>query len=157
MLAVGTAAARPPPEPEETGPSKEQTERHDLLVRAARDAHKQGRFIRARKYFERAGKIGQQVQRRDTHPERRGTAIASGPAIYRTSRSLGGRLVLGQVLLGRPSRLVGAVHLGCGSWFDVPPQHPVHVEDRVQFPRRHRPMERNGHDEPRCVESIDRW
>ena len=40
-----------------SGPSQEQLERFNLLVEAGRDAHSSQRFIRARKYFERAAKI----------------------------------------------------------------------------------------------------
>ncbi len=57
LIAQWKALVEAPPEPEETGPSAEQTERHGLLLGAAREAHKQGRQIRARKYFERASKI----------------------------------------------------------------------------------------------------
>ncbi|MCP3957105.1 MAG: hypothetical protein GY719_04570 [bacterium] len=45
------------PDPVEAGPSEEQRERFTMLVGAARDAHQQGRHIRARKYFARASKI----------------------------------------------------------------------------------------------------
>ncbi len=57
LIAKFKALVEAPPEPEETGPSAEQTARHGLLVGAAREAHRQGRHIRARSYFERAGKI----------------------------------------------------------------------------------------------------
>jgi len=44
-------------ETEETGPSEEVLARRDLLVRAAREAHEQRQFIRARRYLDRASKI----------------------------------------------------------------------------------------------------
>ncbi len=44
-------------EPAETGPSEEQVVRRNLLLEAARDAGEERRFIRARRYFDRAGKI----------------------------------------------------------------------------------------------------
>ncbi len=57
LIAKFKALIEAPPETEETGPSAEQTERHGLLIGAAREAHRQGRQLRALKYFERASKI----------------------------------------------------------------------------------------------------
>ncbi len=45
------------PEPVDTGPSEQQLARYNLLLGAGREAHGQRRFLRARRYFEMAGKI----------------------------------------------------------------------------------------------------
>ncbi|MEO1088281.1 MAG: hypothetical protein AAFY88_28965, partial [Acidobacteriota bacterium] len=57
LLAQWKAMVETPPEAEPTGPSEEMMERRALLLGAARDAYGIGAFIRARKYFDRAGKI----------------------------------------------------------------------------------------------------
>ncbi len=57
LIAQWKALVEAPPEPEDLGPSKEQVARHTLLVNAARGAYRQGRHIRALKYYEQAVKI----------------------------------------------------------------------------------------------------
>ena len=57
LIAQWKALVEAPPPLEETGPSAEQQQRHELLLVAARQAHSQRRYIRARDYFGRAAKI----------------------------------------------------------------------------------------------------
>ncbi|MEM1177160.1 MAG: hypothetical protein AAGM22_02350 [Acidobacteriota bacterium] len=57
LLAQWKAMVETPPEVQPTGPSEEMVERRGILVRAAREAFEIGAYIRARKYFDRAGKI----------------------------------------------------------------------------------------------------
>ncbi|MEM8997827.1 MAG: hypothetical protein AAGF23_23800, partial [Acidobacteriota bacterium] len=57
LLAQWKAMVETPPEAEPSGPSEEMMERRSLLLGAARDAYGIGAYIRARKYFDRAGKI----------------------------------------------------------------------------------------------------
>ncbi len=57
LIAQWKALVEAPPELEAAGPSAEQRQRLDLLLGAAREAHRQGRYLRARDYFERAAKV----------------------------------------------------------------------------------------------------
>jgi tetratricopeptide (TPR) repeat protein len=57
LLVQWKAQVETPVEEVATGPSQEQIERFDLLLTAAREAHAQNNFLRARKYFDRASKI----------------------------------------------------------------------------------------------------
>jgi tetratricopeptide (TPR) repeat protein len=57
LIAQWKALVEAPPEPVATGPSEAEIERLNLLLGAARNAHGQRQFIRARKYFDRASKI----------------------------------------------------------------------------------------------------
>jgi len=57
LVAQWKAQVETGPEEVAAGPSEEQVRRYELLVDAGREAHSQGRFIRARRYLERAAKI----------------------------------------------------------------------------------------------------
>jgi tetratricopeptide (TPR) repeat protein len=57
QLAQLKAEVETSPEEVAAGPSEEQVRRYELLVGAGTEAHSQGRFIRTRKYLERAAKI----------------------------------------------------------------------------------------------------
>ncbi len=57
LIAQWKALVEAPPDLAAAGPSAEQQQRLKLLLGAAREAHRQGRYLRARSYFERAAKI----------------------------------------------------------------------------------------------------
>ncbi len=57
LIAQWKALVETPPEDVATGPSEEEIRRLNLLLGGAREAHAERHYIRARKYFERAGKI----------------------------------------------------------------------------------------------------
>ncbi len=57
LIAQWKALVEAPPPLEDVGPSAEQRQRYQLLLGAARNAHQQRRYIRARNYFDLAAKI----------------------------------------------------------------------------------------------------
>ena len=57
LIAQWKAMVETPADAEPAGPSEEMMQRRELLLRAARDAYGLSAFIRARKYFDNAGKI----------------------------------------------------------------------------------------------------
>ncbi len=57
LIAQWKALVETPPEEGPTGPSEEEVRRLNLLLDAAREAHADRQYIRARKYFDRAAKI----------------------------------------------------------------------------------------------------